>query len=171
MRFGKHAFWSLWFPKYLAIMLNFFSKCSNFNVNSKIAIKKQQNVFGFLDNCIWIGNGKFFLLCQGYSYSAINVLTRLEFLNINKIRDICKIGERFGSFVCTGKKLFIYRKSQRCWFLNHSFRKEADTMWKSRPIVFQSLFVLVCLKTYLRVWASHNCKQVKSQVKVNNLLN
>ena len=150
---------------------NFFSKCSNLNVDSKIVMKKRQNVFGFLDNCIWIGNGKFFLLCHRYLYSAINVLTRLEFLNINKIRDTCKIGERSGSFVCTRQKIFIYRKSQRCWFLNHSFRKEADTMWKSRPIVFQSLFILVCLKTYLRVRAPHNCKQVKSQVKVNNLLN
>ena len=29
-------------------------KCSKFNVDSKTTIKEQQNIFGFLDNCIWI---------------------------------------------------------------------------------------------------------------------
>ena len=29
--------------------------------------KKAENVYGFLDNLIWIGNGKFSLLVQEYS--------------------------------------------------------------------------------------------------------
>ena len=41
----------------------------DYNVDSKNAKKKtkpQQNIFGFLDNCIWIGNGKLSLLLQEY---------------------------------------------------------------------------------------------------------
>ena len=29
--------------------------------------KTLQKIFGFLDNCIWIGNGKFSLLLREYS--------------------------------------------------------------------------------------------------------
>ena len=37
-------------------------------------MKKQEKVFGFWDNCIWICVGKFFLLWQEYLSSAIEVL-------------------------------------------------------------------------------------------------
>ena len=53
----------------------FFLKSSKFNVDSKNAIKLLQHVFGVLDNCIWIGSGKFCLLLQEYSHSAVSVLT------------------------------------------------------------------------------------------------
>ena len=46
----------------LSYDFNIFSKFSKFNRYSKNLIKKQQNVFGFLDIYIWIGNGKFSLL-------------------------------------------------------------------------------------------------------------
>ena len=36
----------------------------------------QQKIYGFLDNLIWIGNGKFSLLLWEYSQLALNVLTR-----------------------------------------------------------------------------------------------
>ena len=31
-------------------------------------------MFGFLDNCIWMGSGKFSLLLREYSWLAVNVL-------------------------------------------------------------------------------------------------
>ena len=34
----------------------------------------QQKIDGFLDNLIWIGNGKFSLLLREYSLLAVNVL-------------------------------------------------------------------------------------------------
>ena len=37
--------------------LFFDSKCSKFNVGSENARKNQENVFSFLDNCIWNGSG------------------------------------------------------------------------------------------------------------------
>ena len=45
----------------------FFSKCSKFNVDSKNAIKNQENVFGFADTCIWTGSGKSSVLLSEYS--------------------------------------------------------------------------------------------------------
>ena len=57
--------------------LIFFSKSSKFDVDSKNALKKQKNIFGFLDNCIWIGSGKFSLLWRKYSSFAVNVLITL----------------------------------------------------------------------------------------------
>ena len=35
----------------------------------------KQNVFDFLDNCIWIGSSKFSLLWREHSSSAVNMLT------------------------------------------------------------------------------------------------
>ena len=46
---------------------SFFSKCSKFNVDCKIAIKMLQNIFSFSGNCIWIGSGKFSLLLREHS--------------------------------------------------------------------------------------------------------
>ena len=44
--------------------LIFVSKYSKFNVDSKNAVKRRQNVFTFLDNCIRIGSSKFSLLLR-----------------------------------------------------------------------------------------------------------
>ena len=45
----------------------FFSEHWKFNVDSKIAKKIPEKIYGFLDNLIWIGNGKFSLLLREYS--------------------------------------------------------------------------------------------------------
>ena len=45
----------------------FFFKCLKFNVDSKNAIKFCEKAFGFSDNCIWIGSGKFSLLLREHS--------------------------------------------------------------------------------------------------------
>ena len=42
----------------------FFSENWKFNVDSKIAKKIPEKIYGFLDNLIWIGNGKFSLLLR-----------------------------------------------------------------------------------------------------------
>ena len=59
--FGINNFRNTW-PMRLIFFLFFFffSKHWIFKVDSKTAKKKaQQEIFGFLDNYIWIGNGKF----------------------------------------------------------------------------------------------------------------
>ena len=71
--------------------LNFFLKCLKFNLDSKNAMKKQQNVFAFLQNCIWIGNGLFSLSWWKYSSSSVNVLTSSP-----KILDLIKNDEKVG---------------------------------------------------------------------------
>ena len=44
---------------------SFFFKALEFNLNPKNTKKKmQQNVYGFLDNLIWIGNRKISLLLR-----------------------------------------------------------------------------------------------------------
>ena len=42
--------------------LIFVSEHWKFNVDSRNAKKMQQKIYGFLDNLIWIGNGKFSLI-------------------------------------------------------------------------------------------------------------
>ena len=54
--------------------LIFFSECTRFNVNSKKGIKYSQKLFGFLENCIFIGCGKFFILGRHYLSSVVKVL-------------------------------------------------------------------------------------------------
>ena len=55
--------------KYLTYQAHFFfSEHWKFNVDSKHAKKKmQQKIYGFLDNLIRTGNGKFSLLLREYS--------------------------------------------------------------------------------------------------------
>ena len=55
-----------------AMRLILLSKSSKLDADSKNAIKLQQNLFGFLDNCIWIGSGKFSPLLREYSQSAVS---------------------------------------------------------------------------------------------------
>ena len=74
MHLSNHVCRSHLFQKYLSYEARLFWKCSKFNLDSKNAIKLQQNIFGFLDSCIWTGGGKFPLLLQKYSQSAVNVL-------------------------------------------------------------------------------------------------
>ena len=66
MRFGNTYFGVNNFRNTLDMRFNFVSKYSKINVDSKNAIKKPQDVFSFLDKCIWIDNGKFSLLWRGY---------------------------------------------------------------------------------------------------------
>ena len=47
--------------------LMFVSEHWKLNVYSKIPKKMQEKNYGFLDNLIWIGNGKFSLLLREYS--------------------------------------------------------------------------------------------------------
>ena len=54
----------------------FFSKCWKFYVDFENAIKFAKKVFGFLDNCIRVGGGKFFILWRKNLSSVINVLTK-----------------------------------------------------------------------------------------------
>ena len=63
---------------------SFFSKCSKFNEYSKNAMKMQKNIFNFFDNCIWIGSGKFSLLRQKRSSSAVNLLNQAKLENTQK---------------------------------------------------------------------------------------
>ena len=57
------------------MMLIFVSEHWKFNVDPKNVKKKQEKVYNFFDNLIWIGNGKFSLLLWEYSQLAVNVLT------------------------------------------------------------------------------------------------
>ena len=47
--------------------LMFFSDYWNFDVDSKYLTTIPEKTYGFLDNLIWIGNGKFSLLLAEYS--------------------------------------------------------------------------------------------------------
>ena len=60
--------------------LIFLSEHWKFNVNSKNAKELQQKLYGFLDNLIWIGNGKLSLLLREYSWLAVNVLNYFTWL-------------------------------------------------------------------------------------------
>ena len=45
----------------------FFSEHFKFNADSKIEKKIPENIYGFLDNFIWVDNGKWSLLLREYS--------------------------------------------------------------------------------------------------------
>ena len=63
MSFGVNNFWNTW-----ELWGSFvFQKCLKSNVDSKNALRKTEKVFGFSDNCIWIGSGKLSLWLQQYS--------------------------------------------------------------------------------------------------------
>ena len=79
------------FRKTKVVRFIFFSKCSKFILDSKNAIEKQQNVFGFLVNCVWIGKDKPHLLGQEYSPSAVNVLTSSPKISDLTKNDFCKL--------------------------------------------------------------------------------
>ena len=78
MQLSNHVFRNQWLQKYLCYEAHFKKKRSKFNGDSKNAIKKQQNVFSLLNNCIWIGSGKISLLWQNYLPPAVKVLTVLK---------------------------------------------------------------------------------------------
>ena len=54
---------------------SFVSKCLKFDVDCRNGTKNWEKVFYFLDNCIWIGSGKFSQSWTRYLSSAVNVLT------------------------------------------------------------------------------------------------
>ena len=64
-------------------------------------MKLPRNVFGFLENCIWIDYGKFSLIWQQYLPSAVNVLTNSPEISGLTNREIsyfnlCQIHEKMG---------------------------------------------------------------------------
>ena len=65
--------------------VNFFCKCSKMNLTFKNAIKNWENVFSFLDKCIWNGSGKFTLTLHENKLLAVNLLARSP-----KLRDPAK---------------------------------------------------------------------------------
>ena len=56
--------------------VTFFSKCSKMNVTFKNDIKNSENVFSFLDKCIWNGSGKFTLSLLENYLLPVNMLAR-----------------------------------------------------------------------------------------------
>ena len=54
---------------------SFVSKCLKFDVDCRNGTKNWEKLFYFLDNCIWIGSGKFSQSWTRYLSSAVNVLT------------------------------------------------------------------------------------------------
>ena len=60
-------------------------KYSKIDGDFKNGAENLEKVFCFLDNCVWIGWGTFYLLRRKYLSSAVNVLT-----NSSKISDITK---------------------------------------------------------------------------------
>ena len=53
----------------------FFAKHWKFHLNWKYFSIIPRKIYGFLDNLIWFGNGKFSLLLREYSELAVNMLT------------------------------------------------------------------------------------------------
>ena len=53
----------------------FFPKCSKFYGHWENAIKNEENVFSFSDNCILSGSCKLSVELREYSQLAVNVLT------------------------------------------------------------------------------------------------
>ena len=70
MPLNKHIFQSQQLQKLLTKMPTFFSEDLKLHIdieNAKKKKKMQQKVYDFLDNFIWITNGKFSLSLQEYS--------------------------------------------------------------------------------------------------------
>ena len=68
------------------MMLFFCSEHWILNLDVIYAKRKiEEKVYGFLDNLIWIGNGKFSLFLREYSKLAVNVLSSSP-----KISDLIK---------------------------------------------------------------------------------
>ena len=68
-----------------AVRVIFFGNYSKLNMYFKNAVTNSENVFCFLDNCVWIGSLKLSLLRREYLSSAVNMLT-----NIPKILHMTK---------------------------------------------------------------------------------
>ena len=81
--------------------LIFFSERLKFNVDSKKRKENGQNISGFLDNLIRIGNDKFCLLIRDYSQFAGNVLSTSA-----KISDLIKTSFFELNFAQNDEKLF-----------------------------------------------------------------
>ena len=69
----------------------FFSKRLQSDVDSRNGIKNFENVYRFLDNCIWIGTCKFSQPWTGYLPSTVNVLTNTPKISPNIRGDIFQI--------------------------------------------------------------------------------
>ena len=62
------------FRNKVAMTIIFFSKCLKFDEESRNGTKQSEKLFGFKDNCIWVGEGKFSQSRTGYLSLAVNVL-------------------------------------------------------------------------------------------------
>ena len=81
-----------------------------------------QNVFRFVDNCIWIGNGKLSVLWPEYSSSAVNVLK-----NSPKISDLIK-NDFFKLYLAQNDK----NVWQKCLSADLSSFRGSLTRWLSK---------------------------------------
>ena len=63
------------FKNTLAMTIIFVSKCLKFDITSRNGTKKSENVFRYLNNCIWIGSRNFSQLRRLYLLSVVSVLT------------------------------------------------------------------------------------------------
>ena len=63
----------------------FFWKCYKFNVDSKNAIKKHQNVFGFSDKSIWSDSGNLSLSGYKNTWLGVSMFTSSGFLKFSLI--------------------------------------------------------------------------------------
>ena len=66
---------------------SFFPKCLKRDVNCIKWTKNWEKFFRFLDNCIWIGNGKFSQSSIGHLPSAVNVLRNIPNISRNSKGD------------------------------------------------------------------------------------
>ena len=62
------------FRKKVAMTIIFFSKCFKFDLDYRNGIKKWVKVFGFKENCTWIGDYKSSQSRTGYLSLAVNEL-------------------------------------------------------------------------------------------------
>ena len=87
---SNQVFHSLYFRKYISYeyLLFVFSKSLVFYINSRIGTKNSENVFGFLDNGIWIGRSKFSKFRRLYLSSEVNVLTNTPEISQLSLREI-----------------------------------------------------------------------------------
>ena len=66
-------------------MSSFFPKCSKFDEDLENRQKSSENVFNFLENCIWYSTFRFQIQQREYLWSAVNVFIKTrKSSNINK---------------------------------------------------------------------------------------
>ena len=75
----------------LAMNVIFFSKCSKFEEDFESGEKNSENVFIYLDNCIWYSSCIFQIKQREYLWSVVNVLIKTcKSSNISK-REVSQV--------------------------------------------------------------------------------